>query len=455
MKTLTRVPRTREAFIGEKIIIGGQIQMSAKEKTLDFFEKIRPVIDKMGQNDYLQTISGAMMNTLGPVMVGSIAVILLAFPIEGVKNAIAAAGLTPILAAANSLTIGCLALYVAYLIAKIFVERRDHEMDGTMAGILSIMCFLIMTPLGKTDDLGTVIPTKWLGASGVFSAMIIAFIVANIFIFFKKKGWTIKMPEGVPPMVSKSFESLLSSIVIGLLFLVLSWLFSKTPAGSLHQLIYTVIQMALQGIGGSLPATILTSFLMQLLWFFGIHGTNVIAPIVTPIRMALDVQNQEAMVAGAALPNIVGNAFFSIVCWGGSALGLVMLMLKSKSKRFRELGKVAVVPALFGITEPVIFGTPLVFNFTFFIPFVFNNSINLLLSYFLTAIGVVHRCAGIQPIFGLPLGFHAMVGGHWTIIVLQLVIQLVLSPIEWYPWFKMAEKQMLIEEAADSESEEK
>ena len=181
MKTLTRVPRTREAFIGEKIIIGGQIQMSAKEKTLDFFEKIRPVIDKMGQNDYLQTISGAMMNTLGPVMVGSIAVILLAFPIEGVKNAIAAAGLTPILAAANSLTIGCLALYVAYLIAKIFVERRDHEMDGTMAGILSIMCFLIMTPLGKTDDLGTVIPTKWLGASGMFTALIVAFLTGFIF----------------------------------------------------------------------------------------------------------------------------------------------------------------------------------------------------------------------------------------------------------------------------------
>ena len=428
--------------------------MNFKDKMSNFFTKISPVISKVGQNTYLRTISNTMMGTLGPLMVGSIAVLLLAFPVDAVKTFIANIGLTPILSAVNSVTIGCMALYVAFLMAKNLVSEMIHSEDGALVGAISLMCFLIITPLGKliTEDgqAGAMaIPTQWLGAAGVFSAMVVGLIVGRIYVLFKQKNWTIKMPDSVPPMVSKTFDSLLPSFAVGILFVLLRLMFAATPYGSMHQFIYTLIQTPLQNIGATLPATILTSFLMQLLWFFGIHGTNVISPIVQPIRLTLDAENMAAATAGTALPNIVGNAFFSIVCWGGTALGLVLLMLRSKSKRYREMGKVALIPALFGITEPVIFGTPLVFNFNFFVPFVLNNSINLCIAYFLTKIGIVARCVGVQCIFGLPLGFHAMVGGSLSIIILQLVIQLVLSPLEWYPWFKKAEKIALAEEMAD------
>jgi len=426
--------------------------MNFKDKMSNFFMKISPAINKVGQNKYLRTISNTMMGTLGPLMVGSIAVLLLAFPVDAVKTFIASIGLTPILSAVNTVTIGCMALYVAFLMAKNLVFEMWHGEDGALVGAISLMCFLIITPLGNLiTDAGekgaSAIPTQWLGASGVFSAMIVGLIVGRIYVLFKQKNWTIKMPDSVPPMVSKTFDSLLPAFTVGILFVLLRLAFNATPYGSMHQFIYSIIQTPLQNIGATLPATILTSFLMQLLWFFGIHGTNVIAPIVQPIRLTLDAQNMAAATAGTALPNIVGNAFFSIVCWGGTALGLVLLMLRSKSKRYREMGKVALVPALFGITEPVIFGTPLVFNFSFFFPFVLNNSINLCLAYFLTKIGLVARCVGVQCIFGLPLGFHAMVGGSISIVILQLFIQLVLSPLEWYPWFKMAEKKALAEEA--------
>src|SRR5690625_2438303 len=180
----------------------------------------------------------------------------------------------------------------------------------------------------------------------------------------------------------------------------------------------------------------------QVLWFFGIHGTNVIAPIVDPVWLSLNAENLAAYQTGGALPHIVNNSFRNIVCWGGSALGLVLLMLfVGKSQRYKELGKIAVVPALFGITEPVIFGAPLVLNFKLAIPFIFNNSINLLIAYFLTTIGLVERVSGAQAIFGLPLGFHAAIGGHWTHIVLQLVLQLVVSPLLWYPWFKAVDRE--------------
>lgn len=190
---------------------------------------------------------------------------------------------------------------------------------------------------------------------------------------------------------------------------------------------------------------------MQILWFFGIHGTNVVLPIVTPIWLAMDMENLNAIKAGHMPPNIIGLAFFNIITWGGLALGLVLLMLIAKSKRYRDLGKIALVPALFGITEPVIFGTPLVLNFDFAIPFITNNTIALLISYFITKIGLVARFTGVQAVFGLPLGFSAAVEGKISIIVLQLIIQLVLSPLLWYPWIRHADKKELVIEKANTQ----
>lgn len=114
-------------------------------------------------------------------------------------------------------------------------------------------------------------------------------------------------------------------------------------------------------------------------------------------------------------------------------------MMFAKSKQYKELGRLSIVPALFGITEPVIFGTPLVLNFDLAIPFIFNNTIALIIAYVVTKIGLVGTFIGAQTVFGLPLGFFAGVEGKISIIVMQLVIQLIVSPLLWYPWFKRAD----------------
>ena len=426
--------------------------MSIQDKMTGFFDKLAPTVNKLGNNVYLRAISNTMMGTIGPLMVGSIAVLLLAFPIQGVKDAIAAIGLTPILAVVNSVTIGGLALYVSFLMAKNLVSSLLNE-DGALIGALSLMGFLIITPLGPLEGGGNGIPTQWLGASGVFSAFIIGIITAKVYELFVKKHITIKMPESVPPVVTKSFDSLFPAMTLGCIFMLIRLLFQMTSFGSMHQFIYSMIQAPLQGLGTSLPATLVFGTVAQLFWFFGIHGTNVINPLVQPLRLALDTENLTALAAGLPLPNIIGNAFWSINTWGATTLGLIFLMLRSKSKQYREMGKIALVPGLLGITEPLVFGLPLVFNFDFFFPYIFNNVIIILLSYFLTAIGVVARCSGVQCIFGLPLGFHAMVGGHWTIVVWQLISQLIISPVLWYPWFKMAEKKKVQEEEAFTEAD--
>jgi PTS system cellobiose-specific IIC component len=296
------------------------------------------------------------------------------------------------------------------------------------------------------DSMG--IPTNWLGAQGVFSALIVGLVSARLYLAIKHRGWTIKMPAGVPPMVTKTFEALIPTILIGLLFALVDLSFSLTSFGSMHQFVYSIIQEPLKGVGGSIAAMILLSLLQQVLWFFGIHGTNVIMPLVTPLWLAMDVENLNAVQAGLTPPNIVGLAFFNIITWSGLGLGLVLLMLRAKSKQYRQVGKISVVPALFGITEPVIFGTPLVLNFDLAFPFITNNTIALILAYVLTKLGIVAKFIGVQAIFGLPLGFHAAVEGSISIILLQLFIQLVLSPVLWYPWFKRLDLRTYREEQA-------
>lgn len=418
-----------------------------KEKFTNLFNKLNPWFDKLGANPYLQAISGAMMATLGPLFIGSMSVLIVV--LMGMVPALAKLNkLTELLSKVNTMTLGALAVYIAVLVAYHLVKKLDEDEDPISASIISLISFLIITPLGKMADDSMGIPTNWLGAQGVFSALIVGIVSARLYLAIKHRGWTIKMPAGVPPMVTKTFEALIPTILIGLLFAIVDLLFSLTAFGSMHQFVYSIIQEPLKGVGGSIAVMILLSLLQQVLWFFGIHGTNVILPLVTPLWLAMDLENLNAVQAGLTPPNIVGLAFFNIITWSGLGLGLVLLMLRAKSQQYRQVGKISIVPAMFGITEPVIFGTPLVLNFDLAFPFITNNAIALTLAYVLTKLGIVAKFIGVQAIFGLPLGFHAAVEGSISIILLQLFIQLVLSPVLWYPWFKRLDMRTYKEEQA-------
>ncbi|HJE98387.1 MAG TPA: PTS transporter subunit EIIC [Ligilactobacillus acidipiscis] len=416
-----------------------------KNKMTNFFNKITPTLNRIGENKYLQTIMAAMLEILGPIILGSFAVLGSVY--AGRYHLDSLAGAFDVVSA---LSLNAIALYIAFLIAKHLVPYFIKGDDGSSAGIISLMTFLILTPLGKIKDgsnIITAIPTTWLSSQGIFSAMIVGMLVARAYVYMKQHNWTIKMPAGVPPMVSRSFSNLIPAVVIGALAGVINYLFTLTSWGSVHQMVFAIIQTPLKNIGGSIWAMILVTLLMQLLWFFGIHGTNVINPIVMPIWMSMDLQNLAAYKAGEPLPNIVGFAFFNIVTWSGTALGLVLLMLfAAKSKRYKELGKIAIVPSIFGITEPTIFGTPLVLNFNFAVPFITNNTVAIIISYLAVKIGWVARFTGVQTVFGLPLGIFAGVESKVSIVILQLVIQLVVSPLLWYPWFKHADKLALQDE---------
>ncbi|OTO77388.1 hypothetical protein A5865_001264 [Enterococcus sp. 12E11_DIV0728] len=244
-----------------------------------------------------------------------------------------------------------------------------------MAGVTALASFLAITPfISEVNEFGTVnysLPIDWLSAQGIFSAMIVGFVVAILFVFIKEKGWTIKLPKSVPPVISSSFESIIPGLIILSLFGTISHLFTLTTFGSFHQAVLSLLQTPLQNIGGSIWAIMLIAFISQILWVLGIHGPMVVLSIAAMAWRPLDLENLQAFTAGAAeLPNITGMSFYMVYSFAGWGMGLAVCMLLAKSQRYKTLGKLSILPSLFGITEPIIFGTPIIMNLKLLVPHV-------------------------------------------------------------------------------------
>lgn len=401
-------------------------------------KKIAPTLNKIQKSKIANGVSGGMMVAMPVTLLGAFASLFLNLPIPAWKTFIASAGIANALNVAIMFSTNFLAVVFGVTIAGSYAKQ--YKEDAIVPALISLVCFFIVTPFTVTKK-ATTISMYWLGAPGIFSAIIISLVATRIYIYVKQKGFTIKMPKSVPPVVSSSFSSLIPGFSAIIVFLIVSAVFAATPFKTMHQFIYTFIQTPLQGVGGNIVSVVILWTLAQVLWFFGIHGTLVIYSVILPIFTAMDAAQLAAYSAGQSLPNITGRAFVSTYTMSGSAIGFALLMLfAAKSKQYKTLGKLSAVPSLFGISEPLVFGTPLVFNFRFVIPFVFMNGINLIIAYALTYIGIVPRVAGMSPMSGMPIVLSGLMEGSWKIAALQIVL-LALSTIVWYPFFKKADRE--------------
>ncbi|MBM0467061.1 PTS sugar transporter subunit IIC, partial [Klebsiella pneumoniae] len=272
-----------------------------------------------------------------------------------------------------------------------------------------------------------------------FTAILVAIISTRIFVAITRKGLIIKMPENVPEFISKSFSSLIPGIAILTLFTIISAVITSVGYGSIHEIIYKLIQVPLTSLGSGIWSLIFVAVVAQLLWFFGLHGHAITLGIVAPIWFAMDAQQLAAYAAGVDLPNITGFAFFMTYGAAGDLLPLaIMLAFFAKSARYKTLGKIALPPAIFTIGEPMAYGVPLVMNFTLAIPYIFINGIMLGIAWYLTVIGVLPRVAGVSTPAGMPIIISGFMQGSWKIAAFQF-IGLFARFAGWYFFFKTAD----------------
>ncbi|WKV10118.1 PTS transporter subunit EIIC [Thermoanaerobacterium sp. CMT5567-10] len=412
----------------------------------NFSEKLQKFALLMQSNRYLQAISNGLMSALPILMIGSFAVLLAVLPIAPWQTFIKTTGIQAILLIPYNIAIGCLALYVSFLVSYKLVE--SFEKEPVVPALVSVFCFLLVTPISTFEKQNAFL-LSWFGVQGLFTALIVSLVAARLYIYVLDKNWTIKMPAGVPPTISNVFSGLIPAVIVGLFFLVIAGVFSHTHFKSFTQFIYTLVQTPLSSLGSNFISLFIIVLIQMILWFFGMHGSLVVSSIITAVYLPMDLQNLQAFSAGQPLPHILGQQFYNLyagIGGAGGTLGLVILMLFiAKSKRLKTLGKLAIIPGCFTINEPVVFGVPMMFNPIMAIPFISVPLIQILVAYIVTYIGLVPPPAGVQVPFGVPVIVAGIMQGSWRIGLLQLVL-IVLSLVIYYPFFKKLDDQSLQEE---------
>ncbi len=129
------------------------------------------------------------------------------------------------------------------------------------------------------------------------------------------------------------------------------------------------------------------------------------------------------------------------------------MLLFCKSRRIKELGKLSLVPGIFGINEPIIFGLPVVLNPMILIPFILVPTMNIVLSYLAMAMGLFPPCNGINIPWTMPVVFSGFLSTNWMGALFQIGL-LILGVFVYLPFIKIMDKQYLEEEQKAAEAGE-
>lgn len=397
----------------------------------------------------MAAIRKGIISTLPLTIVGSFFTILSNMPIPAVAHFLAP--YQEILDIPFRFTVGILSLYATFGIAYSLVQY--YKLDPLTNGIIGVMAFLVATakPLHVLKPQGIVEAGRYLNianlsASSLFAAIVTALVSVEIVHYFTKHNITIKMPAGVPPEVANSFAGLFPAAVVLILFWLVRHLLGFNIATFLSSLL-----MPLKGIlaGNSLGGGILTILFITIFWTLGIHGTAIMDPIIRPFWEMAIAKNMTEFQAGTNvhhLSTIFTEQFLQWFVWIGGAggtLALVILFLFSKSNYLKELGRLALLPGLFNINEPVMFGAPIVLNPILAIPFIIAPIVTAVIAYFATISGLVPMMMARLP-FSFPAPIAALMSTNWSwqALVLSLV-NFMVDLVIYYPFFKVFEYQQL------------
>lgn len=408
-------------------------------------EKVMPLANKLGQNRYLSVLRDAFMLSFPLTMFGSIIVVINNLPFFNDQTK---STLSTLFGNGQNATMSIMSVFVTFGIG--YYLSKSYDVEGIFGGAVALASFLILTPFFMSTDEGvevsSVLSLDRLGAKGMFIGMIAAFLAAELYCRITKKGWQIKMPSSVPPAVSKSFAALIPAILTLSVFLILNAVVIGIFNTNLHDVIYELIQKPLVGLGSSLPATLIALFLVQFLWFFGLHGQIIVNSVMDPIWNTLMLDNLEAYKAGKELPHIITKPFMETftVGLGGSGMTLAVVLIMAflmKKKQYRDIGRLSLAPGLFNVNEPAIFGLPIVLNATILIPWIIAPLIVTLFNYLVMAAGIVPAPTGVSVPWTVPIFFSGMLATNSVLGGILQLVDMVIVGIIWYPFLRILDKE--------------
>jgi PTS system cellobiose-specific IIC component len=399
-----------------------------------------PPLTVVSENTYMKAIRAGMVAIVPLTIIGGFFMIIAYMPIPGWEDWVEP--YLPLLEIPNKATFGLLSIFVCFSIA--YNLGKEFKQEAVVSGSMALLIFLMIQIDITSEELA--FSEGSLDSGGLFTAILIALIVARVQKFFTDKSLVIKLPDNVPSVVYESFASL-----IPLLFLVIAfWLIRFVLEVDINGLMQTVLSPLVVGLD-TLPGILLYTFMVTLLWSVGINGDNTMDAIVAPIFLLYLDENVQAMTQGEPLPYVTALGFFTTfvnVGGTGATIALAIILWNSKEPSLRKIGRVSMPTQIFQINEPIFFGVPIVLNPLLMIPYVLSAMSLTTGSYLLMYWQVIQRPFVPVPWTTPPIIGHYLVsGGDWKAAVWG-VVSIFIAIAIYYPFAKILERQRLQEEAS-------
>lgn len=367
-----------------------------------------PIAAKIGSQRHLVAIRDAFISIMPITMAGAIASLINVFVRDlpnlwGMTSFVEA--MAPVIGVNGNVWWGTtVILSIAFIISMGYNLAKSYDVNPLAGGLVALSSYLVTTAQGGSiavegvGDVGFWGYFHWgaFGASALFTALFVGLISTMIFVLLTNKGIIIKMPDSVPPAVNKAFASIIPGTVAIYVFAIIGYLFSTYVGMTLNDWVFSFIQSPFMRLSQAFPAVLLLTFMVQLFWFFGLHGTNVLGPVLDGAWKTALTENNSVYMAGgkiAEMEFIWTRGSFDAYAWMGGAgatLALVIaLLIFSKREDEKAVARVGAPMGIFNINEPITFGLPIVLNPVYLIPWLLITPIMVSIAYALTYIGMI------------------------------------------------------------------
>lgn len=429
---------------------------------LKWIEKsILPIANKIQRNKYLQAIQSAFMTLMPIMLIGGIITIITTPFVDYTKMATTDSmynfykgwqlfvnnyGMPLVIL--RSVTLSSISLWTSLAIA--YFLAKHYKMNTIITSVVSLLMFFILCT-SVTKDGG--LSNDFWGGEGLFAGIIIGIAVTELYrLFTTKKIGTIKMPDMVPPALKSSFASIFPIIFVTVICTVIAMLCNSILRITFPQAILNLFHPLVVTVDNAFGLS-LSSILSQICWWFGIHDTAVTS-LLEPLMYSNYSANAAAYakgIAAANLPHIWTEPLWwnwMVIGGSGATLALAVMILRCKSVQLKTVGKVAIIPALFNINEPLIFGLPIVLNPLFFIPWLLAPTINGLIAYICMAIGIVNKTF-IYPGWNIPAPIAQFLSNMDLRSIFLTLVMIIIDGLIYYPFLKVWDRQKLEEERGE------
>jgi PTS system cellobiose-specific IIC component len=430
------------------------------QKTL--LTKITDISQKMASEVHLRSLRDSFIITV-PFLVLAGLFIMVNFVFLDAKGVVGQWVSADTLVAIRSIgdriltgTMNILSLMLVVLISWNIANKRKFTAPMIPA-MVSLAAFLALMPgtisivpvnASEAVQVSGVISLGLTNAGGVFMAIITAIIATDLFLLIAKTRWLqIRMGDEVPPMVTQSFQSMFSIMLVVLAFALVAAIVKVTTGKEVHEIIQAIIQAPLVHLTTNLPGFLVLTTLTNFLFSLGIHPSGIINPILEPPLLVAMQENMSAFARGEVPPHIIVLPFrdlYGHMGGTGSTLALLIaVFMRSKISSHQKLGRTVLAPGLFNINEPVIFGFPVLYNPLIMIPFIIYPQINFVIAYFATEFGMVSKIVAYVPWSVPPLlsGWLGS-GGDFRNVLLQVLL-IALGVVIYLPFLMAYERSMM------------